>query len=513
MPIDECFTSKRAQRLPRAEPESEPEGGPESKPERENHINLKTERTWNRTGNSEPEPEHWPEPEPRWNEAYKTWRWAWELHIYMFATAFLAIGLYAGYYVIANVYDGLQGKYLSLSLNVMVALFGFSRAFVMYLDPYHQGNIIHNITVMRIMWSLSGPCLTASDCLMILALVETANISIAPPKLQKASVNATIISLHFILVIISDCVVSTYVEAKIMLLFCQLFFVTWGCVLGTANFVLGNKLDRKLFSHKKQKETADKVYVCLIYASGAANYFLCGIILYSAFGVFGVYSDVQFVDAWPWWALQTLSRFSEILACVLIFTVSAKRTRVKDAVLMVTDDHDHETIYSTQTRNCSDLKEELLSLCFKRKKEAPKRELERKISLFTALREIALMQVAGDRQNVSPIPQPRMAGECWFETNTANSVIHSSNSSYQSSDNKNLQVLNKEEQGSGYQLELEFSRRESMFTALHEAKNIVLDEEKEGTENPLKNNLSGCSNITLPNEAIIFVKGENILEK
>ena len=423
--LDGNFLTERAKRKPRAEPKSEPDGEPESKPESEYQPNWEPENKWNHTGNSEPSPENWPESAPRWDEAYETWQWAWELHVHLYATCFLVIGLYAGYYVIANIYDGLQGKCLCLSLNIMVVLFGFTRAFVMFLDPYHQGNIIHNTTVMRVIWSLSGPCLTASDCLMILALIETTKVSIAPPKLQKPSVNAAIISFHFILVITTDCVVSDHVEAKLMLLFCQLFLVTWVSFLGTANFFLAYKLNKQLFSHKIPKEKADKIYISLIYGSGAANVLLCGIILYSAFGVFGVYSDVQFVDAWSWWTLQTLSRFSEIVACVLIFTVSAKRSRVKDAVSMVTDGKDRESIYSALEEKYSESNEGILANCCKRKKKTTKVAQERRISLFTALREIALMAEATSQEWHDANQQPRKnaGGECWIETKSTCAVI------------------------------------------------------------------------------------------
>lgn len=380
----------RGQRKPRDEPDPEPEGKPENICGSENRSNADFEKSWDLTDIPELTSENWPEPGPRWNEAYETWKWTWELHVYLFATVFFLMGLYAGFYVIANVYDGLQEKCLGVSLNIMVTFFGFTRAFVMLLDPYHQGNIIHNTVVMRVIWSLSGPCLTAADSLMILALIETANISIAPQKLQKPSVNAAIISFHFFLVITTDFVVGAYANAKVMLLFCQLFFVTWGCVLGTANLAVGYKLDKQLFSHTKPKKRGDAIYIYLIYASGAANFFLCGIILYSAFGVFGVYSDVRYVDAWPWWTLQTLSRSSEAVACTLIFTVSAKRTRVKDCVSIIPNHRtpDVSTHHHESRRNSIESKTETMSL-------------------FTALREIALIQTMNEllfRSNaVSPM--------------------------------------------------------------------------------------------------------------
>ncbi|XP_078350821.1 uncharacterized protein LOC144635605 [Oculina patagonica] len=527
------YKHERAQRKPRAEPESEPES--ESKPEGEpgskndaaaEHTSVPENKS-NAKAETEPTPENWPEPGPRWEEAYEIWQWAWGLHVYLFATICLCIGLYAGFYVIANIYDGLQGKYLSVSLNALVAVFGFTRAFVMYLDPYHQGGIIHNTAAMRVVWSLAGPCLTASDCLVILALIETAKISVAPPKLQKLSTNIIIICFHFVLVITTDCVVADYVEAKAMLLFCQLFFVTWGSVLGTLNFVLGYKLDKQLFSHKNPKETADKIYIYLIYASGVANYILCAIIVYSAFGVFGVYSNVQYVDAWPWWAFQTLSRCSEIIACVLIFTVSAKRTRVKDAVAQVTGEKCLESISAVENGSSQSSKERLAK-CFKRRKKVSRNENGSAVSLFTALREMALAQATGeDWHGTNPVPRIAATGECWVETKTMCSIIHMPGATeLHSHGNKfdDLADSEDEEQESNY-LELKFrqikqSRRSSMFTALHEAKKsrislpplekdslfnnaVKLEEEIEKKNENSDKNSNQWPTITLPNEPIV----------
>ena len=519
--------TERTQRKPRAEPESEPES--ESKPEGEPGSNneaaaeptSKREDKSDASAETEPTPENWPEPGPRWDEAYEIWQWAWGLHVYLFATAYLCIGLFAGYYVIANIYDGLQGKYLSVSLNALVAFFGFIRAFVMYLDPYHQGDTIHNTAAMRVVWSLAGPCLTASDCLMILALIETAKVSVAPPKLQKLSTNVVIICFHFTLVITTDCVVADYVEAKAMLLFCQLFFVTWGSVLGTLNFVLGYKLDKQLFSHKNPKEMADKIYIYLIYASGVANYILCAIIVYSAFGVFGVYSDVQFVDAWSWWTFQTLSRCSEILACVLIFTVSAKRTRVNDAVSQVTGEKCLESISAVEISS-SQSTTGRFAKCFKRRKKVSRDENGSVISLFTALREMALAQATGEYwHGTNPVPRITASGECWVETKTTCSIIHMPGATdLHSHDNEFDDLADSEDDEQDSEcLELELrqvkeNRRASMFTALHEAKKSRIRILPRGKVSPFnagefesakekENELENCSPITLPNEIIV----------
>lgn len=330
---------------PRSEGEVKPQGEATSEPKNEPE------------GETEPyaEPETWPEPGPQWQKAFEQWKAAWHIHVYLFACAFLVIGFYAGYYVVLNIYDGLGGKYLSVCLNAMVLLFGITRAFVLFLDPYHQGGLINALFVMRLLWSIGGPCLTASDSLIILALVETARVSIAPPTFQKLKTISIVCGIHFVLVIVSDTVVSLYMEAKIMILLCQVFFSLWGIVLGAGYANLAYKLDKKLFSHKQIKEKGDKIYIFLIYASAGANFFIVGVMIYTMVGVFGVYSDIEFVDAWHWWTLQTLFRSGEVITCVLIFTVSAKRSRVKRAVDEVSE-FDSQSRTFEPTSGCSAFK-------------------------------------------------------------------------------------------------------------------------------------------------------------
>ena len=278
---------------------------------------------------AEAEAEAWPEAGPDWSIAFEEWGAAWEFHIYVFALIFLGFGIYSAYFIGHGLHAGLNQKYLGFCLNVVMFILGFTRAFVLFTDPYHQGDLIHSTVVMRVMWSLANPCLTSADCLVILALVETAKISLAPPKMQKLSVILKITILHFILVLTSDFVVSEFLEAKAMLLFCQIFFIVWGSVLGVGYCVLGYKLDQMLFSHKEVKTKKDLLYIRLIYASGVNNFILCAMYIYSSAGVFGVYSDVKFVDAWSWWAIQTCFRVSEVLSGILVFKVSAKRKSLK----------------------------------------------------------------------------------------------------------------------------------------------------------------------------------------
>ena len=312
--------------------EPSPEGEVTSEPNPTN-TNSTSEPSPEDQVTSEAEPEAWPEPGPDWEKAYELWRSAWPAHTYLFAIIFLLMAFYSGYYIVVNVKDGLGKKYLSISLNVMMFLLSITRSFVLFLDPYHQGTLIQNKLTLQLMWSIGTPCLLASDSLCILALAESASLNLTHQRFQRLPNIVIVICLHFVLVIATDIVVSSHSSAKVMILYCQVFSITWGTLLGMWYFTLAHKINHVLFKAVgRRKSRADRIYLLLIYLSSAANLFTCVLILYSAAGVFGIYSEVEFVEAWPWYSLQTGMRMSEVIAAVLVFTVSAKRNRIKNKV-------------------------------------------------------------------------------------------------------------------------------------------------------------------------------------
>ena len=153
-------------------------------------------------------------------------------------------------------------------------------------------------------------------------------------RFQRLPNIIVVICLHFVLVIATDIVVSSHSSAKVSL--CHVFSITWGALLGLWYFTLAHKINHVLFKAAgRRKSRCDRIYLLLIYLSSAANLFTCVLILYSAAGVFGIYSEVEFVEAWSWYSLQTGMRVSEVIAAVLVFTVSAKRNRIKNKVYNV----------------------------------------------------------------------------------------------------------------------------------------------------------------------------------
>lgn len=68
------------------------------------------------------------------------------------------------------------------------------------------------------------------------------------------------------------------------------------------------------------------------YVSSAIGFSIIATHIYASSSVFGVYSDVIFVDAWSWWALQTLMRSEELAEVIVVICVAKRSILPKDAL-------------------------------------------------------------------------------------------------------------------------------------------------------------------------------------
>lgn len=66
------------------------------------------------------------------------------------------------------------------------------------------------------------------------------------------------------------------------------------------------------------------------YISSAIGFMIIATHIYAASSVFGVYSDVRFVDSWSWWALQTLMRSEELAEVIVVLCVAKKSLLPRD---------------------------------------------------------------------------------------------------------------------------------------------------------------------------------------
>lgn len=72
-----------------------------------------------------------------------------------------------------------------------------------------------------------------------------------------------------------------------------------------------------------------KRLIVLCFVSSATSVAIVGTHIYSAVGVFGVYSNNNIVDAWPWWILQTCLRIEELVSVCVVLTIASNSGHLK----------------------------------------------------------------------------------------------------------------------------------------------------------------------------------------
>lgn len=220
-----------------------PEGESESSPE----TGTGRESAW---AEVEPvlaaaEPESWPEAGPEWDAARSVWEEAWPLHVYFFSLAFLAVSVIAAYIVARALLQ--RGPRSSMSktaiaLNLMVFSFASTRAVFLLVDPYFSENVVPFIAA-RLVWSLSIPGFTASFSIMLLILLDTTRLSLAPPRFQNVGTVTVIWFVHLLIVLTSDLLVM-YVQADVrpLLVMCQMLFVLYGALVSVGYAYVGVRM-------------------------------------------------------------------------------------------------------------------------------------------------------------------------------------------------------------------------------------------------------------------------------
>ena len=313
---------KRSKREPGLEgsPEGEPEGEPTGEPEGSyTGSTAATEPT------AEPEMS-WPEPEPDWSEAFGKWQDAWPLHTYGFAAVFTIIALIPPFELLRMRVD--KGKMSALKSSLLVTIFIFSstRALTLFVDPYGSTKRFY-LVITQLLFSLGHPCIISALSLLLLVLIDTTKMNIAPPKFQRIQFIVPVVVSHVALVIVTDFVVAYFLEAKVLLLLCQLYFLTLGILLAVGYVRVGWKIRTNIKANVNSKSAVDnsmRRLQYLIAACAVVSGLISALTIYGAAGVFGVYSDVRYVEAWPWWIFQTCNRLLETTICIVILLMNTK---------------------------------------------------------------------------------------------------------------------------------------------------------------------------------------------
>ncbi|XP_031561829.1 proline-rich transmembrane protein 4-like [Actinia tenebrosa] len=314
----ETSPSSEPETSPSSEPETSPSSEPEVKPE------SKAESETNPESTSEPEPLLWAEPEPDWDTAVDVWKTAWPLHVYGLASIFVLFGIISLIELIRIHVKSTRKTALKVSLLIIMTIFCVTRAVTLFTDPYGSKGIINPI-LSRILFAIGHPCIISAMSLLLLVLIDTTKMNIAPPTFQRVQFIIAVVFFHIVLVLITDVLVTFYVETKVLILICQIYYLLLGFVLTIGYARVGFKIASNSSASVTRDEKMEKLKILIGLASVTGFALVCATI-YGAAGVFGIYSNVKVVDPWPWWAFQTVLRVLEIVMVVVLLAMNVKVT-------------------------------------------------------------------------------------------------------------------------------------------------------------------------------------------
>ena len=169
------------------------------------------------------------------------------IHMYCFPSVFSCIAFYAVYLLIPQVRDQKKSstRSLNITLNAILSLFGFSRSISLVLNQYGYRQTMSPL-LLRLMWSIGFPCLTSSTSMILLVLLDTTKLSLAPPKFLKLTTILLVSGAHFVLVLLADLLVTAYLELRVLLVLCHFIYITWSLILGLGFSIVAYKMRQNL---------------------------------------------------------------------------------------------------------------------------------------------------------------------------------------------------------------------------------------------------------------------------
>lgn len=181
-----------------------------------------------------------PEPGPEWPVARRQWGLTWELHWIGFGMAFAFLACRSLWAIIRSpdVNSRFARRNLFYAINWLLVALGTTRSLYLLIDPYESGQNIANcpLWVVRPLFGIAFPCLMSAFCLVHVAFLEVAKIKLVSPKLSSIRFIASIILLHFAVVVVSDTTAAIEANRTELLIVCQSFFLVWG-LLNSISFI------------------------------------------------------------------------------------------------------------------------------------------------------------------------------------------------------------------------------------------------------------------------------------
>ena len=296
----------------------------------------------------EPYTKSFGEPLPEWHTAIPTWGVAWKIYQYGLGAAFGILMVLTSALILRALSSNRarRPKKANLIVLVLLFMFGLLRCLYLCIDAYSTKHILPK-AVANFVWTLGNPCIITAYTLIFLVLK---NIFVLRERFMVwyTAKNILFIAVpYFSLQLVAEVTLFYVPNIDVLTFICQLvyvlfslslsFFYSFIAYLLWKNFRAENsqgsaEKSRQHFartvskSSPRGRQTRSIIKTCIAAVLGGV--ILCALQIYSMSGVYGVFSDAIYVEAWPWLIFNFSMRVLELfLSFVLFSAASTQGTR------------------------------------------------------------------------------------------------------------------------------------------------------------------------------------------
>lgn len=289
------------------------------------------------------------EPNPVWDGTTQdTLDWLWPGHVYLFATLFIILCLVT---LVAHKRNSQRSKYYVKTIMLSaINVLSISRAVMLLVDPYLSSGSTSLLWIFFcvLITGFGTASMTASLAILLYVTVMSTRITSKYRQLNLGYVVCGITIANFVFFVTSDVVtLSLKEQGRIMLTVCQITFACWGMLVSTGFAIVAYKL------RKNARATFEQAKFDIRMRIERAKLRKLGILLETLSitsvmlfmlrigEVISTLSSEKYLEAWPWWTMNTVLRSLEIMNAIVLLLVfrresqrgEAKKNTVGDRVL------------------------------------------------------------------------------------------------------------------------------------------------------------------------------------
>ena len=297
----------------------------------------------------------WPGLHPVWDEALPVWGSGWYVHLVIFVAAFGLLSIYAFTMLCLEMRrycgssherrGGILKRRLSglrIALHSLIFVACFTRTLSLGIDPYGSRGILICPSGV-VLWSLGWPCLVSAFSILLLLLLETTRMSLAPSRIQKPSILGAIIATSLSYVLFTDFLVAYDNSTMHAITFCQVLFVLWGILVSFGYLFVWWKIRSNLAASKGvqttsyQRDSADtpklrRLNTIILVSAVIGTCLTIGNLYWLSVNLDNSFT-AQALKPWSWFVFNTCQRILEVGIAIMILVTSfksSKRNSVED---------------------------------------------------------------------------------------------------------------------------------------------------------------------------------------